>query len=69
MVYGDLIYYELVPISMLNTTSMINSAHMFKNITLSPWFELSTQKPCLLKKMKLKTTHETRLEIGVSSLV
>ena len=35
MVYGDLSYYELVPISVLNTIPKIYSAHMFKNICLS----------------------------------
>ena len=58
MVYEDLSHYELVPISVLNSIPKMYSTHMFKNVTLSLWLEVITQKSYLLKEMKLKTTHE-----------
>jgi len=45
MVYEDFELSELVPISVLNTTTNnITHAHMFKNIFSSSNFEIITQK-------------------------
>lgn len=67
MVYGDLSYYELVPISLLNTTSKIYSTHMFGNVILSLWFKVITQKTYLLKRWNSTLVMKTHLELGLSS--